>query len=162
MSELLNFDQLYPGRFIKAGDLAGKKVTLTLGTIRREQLEGEDGAEWKVIVTFAERPDKELVLPKLNATCIVAMFGKDLTNWRGKRVVLYATTDYMPMRKGGVAEPCIRIWGSPDIERDVPVCFEFTRKIGGKTTRGKVNMTMRATGRAPQEPSAPTSGTPNP
>ena len=37
------FDQLYPGRFIKAGELLGKKVTLTIADVNLEELVGDDG-----------------------------------------------------------------------------------------------------------------------
>ena len=48
------------------------------------------------------------------------MFGRVPYEWVGRRIALFAT------EWGG--EPCIRIWGSPDIERDIEVLIELPRK----------------------------------
>ena len=80
-----NFDQLYPGRFIKAGELNGKKVTVTIRDVDLEELQGEDGkAKAKAIVYFRET-EKALVACKTNGLCLKAMFGATLSDWVGKR-----------------------------------------------------------------------------
>lgn len=107
-----SFDALYPGRFLKAGLLDGRKVTLTISDVALEDLEGEKGTEKKAILSFSQTPMK-LVLCKLNGLCIKAMFGPKVPEWIGKKVTLYPTADIAPMKRG---EECIRIWGSPDLE----------------------------------------------
>src|SRR5882757_10363183 len=83
------YDQLYPGRFIKAQELLGKKVTLTISDIELEDLIGDTGAaQTKCIISFKETP-KKLVACKTNGLCIKEMFGKELANWMGKRVTLF-------------------------------------------------------------------------
>jgi len=146
-----NFDDLYPGRFVKAGNLGTGKHTVTIADVRHEDLEGERGAEQKVIVSFRESK-RDLVLCKLNATAIAAMFGKSIPDWIGKRIVLYSTNELMPMpvtraeRQAGKSQPdaCIRIHGSPDLAADMPVQFKPAR-------RRPLTMTMHATGKAPAE-----------
>lgn len=69
-----NFDQLYPGRFLKAGILDGKRITLTIESVQHERLEGDKGLELKVIMAFVGK-EMQLVLCKTNAMCIKAMFG---------------------------------------------------------------------------------------
>jgi hypothetical protein len=120
--QLLDFSDLYPGRFIKAGNLHGKPATFTIKSIEREELQGERGMEPKIILHFEETP-LALVLPKINAVCIKAMFGPNVPGWVGKRITLYGTTKIMPLptKKD---EPCIRIWGSPDISE--PINAEWT------------------------------------
>jgi len=115
--QLLDFSDLYPGRFIKAGNLHGKPVTFTIKSIEREELQGERGMEPKIILHFKETP-LALVLPKINAVCIKAMFGPHVPEWVGKRVTLYGTNKIMPLptKKN---EECIRIWGSPDISEPI-------------------------------------------
>jgi hypothetical protein len=115
--QLLDFSDLYPGRFIKAGNLHGKPVTFTIKSIEREDLQGEKGLEPKIILRFEETP-LALVLPKINAVCVKAMFGPHVQEWIGRRITLYGTTKIMPLptKKD---QPCIRIWGSPDISEPV-------------------------------------------
>lgn len=129
MPEITNFDELYPGRFLKAGLFKGSKPTLTIKNVRLEELVGEDGQpKQKAILSFVERP-MEHVMPKTNAICLKAMFGKDLTNWKGKRVTLFAGQ--------WNGEECIRVWGSPDISEEMVVKVELPR-------RKAFNMTMHA------------------
>ena len=113
----MNFDELYPGRFLKAGLIPNGKANYTITSVAKEQIEGERGLEDKVVVQFEETA-LQLVLPKVNAVAIRAMFGSNVQDWIGKRVTLYATTDIMPFPKRR-NEPCIRVFGSPDIREEV-------------------------------------------
>lgn len=116
----VDFDQLYPGRFIKAGELQGKKVTLTIKEVDMENLISEDGKEkGKAVVSFVET-DKMHVMCKTNGICLKAMFGKKLADWEGKRVTLFPDT--------WNGEPCIRVWGSPDIQADIDVMVALPRR----------------------------------
>jgi hypothetical protein len=117
MTDIQSFDSLYPGRFLKAGMFNGQPVTYTIKSIQHDEIEGEKGTEQKVVLTFQETPF-EHVLPKINAVAIKAMFGPQVQEWVGKRVTLYGTTAIMPFPKKK-DEPCIRIFGSPDIKADV-------------------------------------------
>ena len=122
----VEYDQLYPGRFIKAGELLGRKVTLTIADVDLEELMGEDNKpKQKATLTFKETP-KQLVMCKTNGISIKAMFGTKLAEWIGKRVTLFPDT--------WNGEPCIRIWGSPDIERDIEVEVSLPRRRPFKKT----------------------------
>lgn len=124
------FDQLYPGRFLKAGELLGKKVTLTIRDTDLEELVGDDGkAKAKAVVAFKET-DKQLVLCKTNGICLREMFGVQLADWVGKRVTIF------PDVWNG--EPAVRIWGSPDIERDLEVTVTLPRRKPFKRALKKV------------------------
>lgn len=112
-----SFGELYPGRFLTAIDLGDNRPTVTIEKVWIEALEGEKGTEDKVIVAFVGKK-KAYVLPKINAMSLAKMFGPNVQAWRGKRVTLYATADLMPIKRG---EKCVRIWGSPDLDRDVSV-----------------------------------------
>lgn len=118
------FDQAYPGRFLKAGTLAGKKVTLTLTKVEHEALEGEKGVETKVVFSFRET-EMGMVCCKTNAVCIREMFGSYLSEWVGKRITLYEGKVESGSMKG---QPCIRIWGSPDIPADMPIQIKLPKK----------------------------------
>lgn len=119
-----SYSELYPGRFLKADILKGRKVTLTIKNIDVEALTGENNkAEPKVIVAFVERP-LELVFPKTNAECIKRMFGADPHLAIGKRITLFPTTT----KFGRETVECIRVWGSPDIAADFTITIPQGRK----------------------------------
>lgn len=113
------FDQLYPGRFLKAGSFNGKKVTLTIKDADLEELEGEDGKKSKAIISFVETP-LQLVACKTNGLCVKEMFGQVLADWVGKKVILF------PSKWNN--EDCIRVWGSPDIKREFDITVRLPRR----------------------------------
>jgi len=133
----ITFDDLYPGRFLKAGNIANGKATYTIKAVVREQIESEKGMEDKVVMSFEETA-MQLVLPKVNAVAVRAMFGSNVQEWIGKRLTLYATTEIMPFPKRR-NDPCIRVFGSPDISEEV-VC-EWT-----PPKRRKLVQTLQPTG----------------
>ena len=122
----VNYDQLYPGRFIKAGELLGKKVTLTIRDVDLEDLQGEDGKTKAKAIVFFRESEKALVACKTNGICLKEMFGPKLADWIGKRVTIFPDT--------WNGEPCIRVWGSPDIESDVEVTVSLPRRRPFKKT----------------------------
>ncbi len=121
----LNWDELYQGRFLKASDLKGKKVTLTISAVDLEKLESDGKEKIKGVVSF-EKTDKNLALNKTNGLCLKAMFDRAVQSWVGKRITLYEDTFFDPKTKR--KEPCIRIWGSPDIAEEMAVEIHLPRK----------------------------------
>jgi hypothetical protein len=115
----VDWDELYPGRFLKAADLKGKKVTLKISGVKLEELIGDKGPQVKGLISF-DRTEKQLALNKTNGICLKDMFGKKVQEWIGKRVTLFPTT-YND-------DDCIRVWGSPDIEADRQVAIQLPRK----------------------------------
>lgn len=147
------FDELYPGRFLKAGLLKGQKSTVTVTDVHLEELEGEKGVEQKVIISMAGKK-MQLVLCKLNGLCVKAMFGPSISAWIGKRITLWPTDTIAPMKKG---EDCIRIWGSPDVEKDITIPIQLPRRKAFNVTLRKVSAQAAPTQPAPQEPLDPAS-----
>lgn len=137
----VSFDELYPGRFLKAGLLGGKKWTLTIKDVGIEELEGTDGKKKKAIVYFRET-DLALVAAKTNGLCLREMFGSKLSEWVGKQVTIFPTIE--PRKK----VDCIRIWGSPDIPEQREVEISLAR-------RKPFTMTMHKTQRRGQADEAP-------
>jgi hypothetical protein len=130
------FDQLYAGRFLKAGELLGKKVTLTISDVDLEELQGDDGAKKaKAIISFKET-EKKLVSCKTNGICIKEMFGKELVNWIGKKVTLFEDV--------WSGEPCIRVWGSPEIAEDIEVTITLPRRRPFKKVLHKMEPAKRS------------------
>lgn len=132
----VDYDELYPGRFIKAGDLRGRDVNLTITKVRADELEGQKGKQTKGVISFKETK-KELVLNRTNGECIKAMFGRKLADWVGKRITVYPAKI-----ESEVADLAIRVRGSPDIAADVSFELHLARKrpramVMKKTATGK-------------------------
>lgn len=144
--KLVDFDQLYPGRFLKAGELLGRKVTLTITAVEQEELQGDDGQKKeKAILSFKETSKKH-VCCKTNGICIREMFGRKLPEWIGKRIVVF------PDIWNG--EPAIRIWGSPDIAQDIDVEVALPRRRPFRKTMHAI----AARGAKAEPPPAPPQG----
>lgn len=137
----VDWDELYPGRFIKASDLKGKKVTLIMSKVRVEELVGDKGPQMKGIINF-DGKDKALALNKTNGLCLKAMFGRKVQEWVGHKVTLFAST--------WDGDECIRVWGSPEMSEDRVVTIALPRKR-------PFDMTMHAvqTGPKPIESTQP-------
>ena len=93
----------FPSKHIKAADLGGNDLTLTIERLSVEQIE-EGKSETKPVLYFVGHP-QGLVLNKTNATTIAEMYGADYGFWPGKPITLYPTT----CEFGGRQTDCIRI-----------------------------------------------------
>jgi len=118
-----SYSTLFPGKYLSAPDLDGKHVTLTIATVQRETIEGEKGPEDKATISFRETP-RQLVLARTNGEYLVGMFGRSVQTWVGKRIHLWPTETKL----GPQTVPCVRVWGSPDLEKDITVTVKLPRK----------------------------------
>lgn len=138
-----SYDEAYPGRFLKAGNLGGKTIVFRIVEVERRTLTGVDGKKRQTTITLeASGREFQIVAPKINGFCLRAMFGDKIEEWIGKRVALFATNKFAPMN----GEECLRVWGSPDIKEDFDVDYLMPRRskpvrmtmhaMGGKAGRG--------------------------
>jgi hypothetical protein len=129
---IVDWDQLYPGRFFKGGDiLEGEKKLVTISALDLEPLEGDKGLREKGILSF-EGEKQQLALNKTNGICLREMFGRKPYLWVGKRFAMFQSE--------WQGEPCVRVWGSPDIDKDIAVTIDLGRR------RKPFKMTMHAMG----------------
>lgn len=140
----MDFDQLYPGRFLKAGDFKGKDVTLTITGVTIEKLPQNTGGERVRGILAFDKTEKQLVLNRTNGECIKAMFGRDTDKWIGKRLTLFP----MDMGDSSFGDLAIRVRGSPDLAQDVSFELRLARKK-------PVTKTMERTGRNGKAAPAP-------
>jgi len=96
----------FPGQYIKAADLQGKRVQVVVDHVEMEDI----GGETKPVVHFRGK-ERGLVLNKTNSNAIWGINGSDETDdWPGTSVVLFPSmTDFQ-----GKRVPCIRI-DPPDV-----------------------------------------------
>lgn len=91
----------YPGQYLKAVDLKGKRVRVVIDRVEDEDI----GGEHKPVVYFRGH-QRGLVLNKTNATAIWGINGSDDTDdWRGTEITLFQSmVDFQ-----GKRVPAIRI-----------------------------------------------------
>lgn len=114
-----DYDQLYPGRFLKGGLLKGKAVNLTIADVALEEMadkKGKDGKAKKVVLSFRET-EMQMIANKTNGECIKGMFGRNTKDWKGKRITLYGQA----LKAFGKKHSALRILGSPDIAKDMEI-----------------------------------------
>ena len=121
----LTYDALFPGRFIKAGEMGDKPATLTITSVYLDHLEGEDGREKPQAVVGFSETKREWALNKTNAQCLVAMWGPQSDDWLGKHVTLIAERDPSGLSDSGV---CLRVKGSPDITKAIKAQIKLPRR----------------------------------
>ncbi len=128
----MNVRDLFDNQYLAADDLRGKPWTLTIQSVTKAKLpSGKTGkSETRGIVRFDEleakatkdKPAMALVLNRTNAKTIKALYGKDTSEWIGKRITIYPTT----CSSFGKTVDCIRI------EAEVP---SGAAKATGKATK---------------------------
>jgi hypothetical protein len=91
----------FPGQFIKAADLQGKRVSVVIDRVEMEDI----GGETKPVVHFRNK-ERGLVLNKTNANAIWGINGSDDTDdWPGTSMILFPSkTDFQ-----GKRVDCIRV-----------------------------------------------------
>lgn len=120
----VDYDEMFPGRFLKAGLLKGKTVLVTITSVDTEPLPQDNGKDRiRGIISLAET-QMQVVLNSTNGQCLRAMFGRKLSEWLGKRIGLCPEKD----RFGREEVDAIRIYGSPDIPQDISIEISLPRK----------------------------------
>jgi hypothetical protein len=85
----MKIGEAFPSAFLKASDLGGRDVTVTIESVSMEELGQGRDKETKLLVSFVGK-QKKLVCNKTNASTIAKLHGDDTDNWIGKPIVLTA------------------------------------------------------------------------
>lgn len=101
----MNKNDMFPSKNLKASDLNGKAVVVTITEVTMEKL----GDDEKPVVHFRGK-EKGLVLNRVNSDTIAMVLGTDETDeWTGGKITLYPTkTDFQ-----GKRVDCIRVEDTP-------------------------------------------------
>ena len=81
----MDINAAFPGTYLKAVDLKGRKVTVTMDRVAIEDV----GGEHKPVLYFAGT-DRGLVLNKTNGNLIAELHGPETDHWHGKKITLYS------------------------------------------------------------------------
>lgn len=97
---------MFPSDYLKAADLDGEPITLTISEVLRDKLRMVNGSKVeKYLVRFKETP-KLLVLNRTNARAISSVLREPKAiNWPGERIILNPTT----CEAFGEIVDCIRV-----------------------------------------------------
>jgi hypothetical protein len=117
----MRYETLFPSRFIRSADFAGKDVTLVILKVFSEDIEDKS----KAIMAF-EGTKKQLVLCRTNAEACKLMWGPETDDWIGKRLTLYAAVIKDPFGDGEIT--ATRVRGSPELERPLSAVVQRGRK----------------------------------
>lgn len=100
---MMRISSAFPSKYLKASDIPdGREVHLKIDTVQIESM--ETTGDEKPVLYFIDR-EKGLVLNKTNADAIASVMGDDTDQWRGKPIILFATTTSF----GGRTVPCLRV-----------------------------------------------------
>jgi hypothetical protein len=84
----MKLGEAFPSKYIKAADLGGRKVTVTIDSAEMANI----GDEQDKLVIYFEGKSKGMVLNVTNANMIAEIAGSDETDdWKGVKIVLYST-----------------------------------------------------------------------
>jgi hypothetical protein len=107
-------DDVFPSKFLRAADLSGKPITVTIESAPLETLKSPEGKEQTKTVLYFKKTKKALPLNVTNWDAVADIAGDDSDDWPGHKVELYPTTTEM---KGKTVD-CIRI--RPPAQRELP------------------------------------------
>lgn len=104
--------EAFPGQYIKAADLQGKRVVVTIDHVQMEDI----GGETKPVIHFRGK-ERGMVLNRTNANAITDIVGSDeMDAWTGKVILLYPTrVDFQ-----GKRVDAIRVDAAPPSHQPVP------------------------------------------
>jgi hypothetical protein len=80
----MNLSEMFPSRFLKAGDLKGRPRVATIAGLQHEQF-GDGTQKW--VMAFVGWP-KTLPLNKTNGFAVGDLYGPNTENWIGKRILV--------------------------------------------------------------------------
>jgi hypothetical protein len=124
MRKPVDYDEMFPGRFLKAGLFKGKPATLTIADVMLEDLPQDKGGERTRGILCFRQTKMQLVLNSTNGQCIREMFGRKPADWVGKSVTFVPEKD----KFGRETVDAIRVQGSPDIKEAIEVEIRMPRK----------------------------------
>jgi hypothetical protein len=82
----MNINDLYPSKYIKADDIQGQQVQVTIQSVNIEEIADK---EHKPVMRFIGK-EKGMVLNKTNGMACAAIWGDESTAWQGQRATLLA------------------------------------------------------------------------
>jgi hypothetical protein len=83
----MNVNQAFPSNYLKAEDLQGKNVTVTIESVELVDMGQGRDKEQKILIAFRGK-DKGLVCNKTNARTIEKLYGPETDDWIGQTIII--------------------------------------------------------------------------
>ncbi len=83
----MKLNDAFPSAFLKADDLKGNNVTVTISEVSIEQIGQGAQKDSKLVLAFRGK-EKKLVCNKTNASTIAKLYGDETDNWVGQQIIL--------------------------------------------------------------------------
>lgn len=113
-----DWEKLYPGEYLRGIDIDGKRPTVKIVRMYRKMVRGKYHP-----IAELEGKERKWKLNYTNGLCLAKMFGpKAKRDWVGKRVTLCTEIVKVGKKPPG---PAIRVYGSPEIGREIEVYKEL-------------------------------------
>lgn len=77
----------FPSPFLKADDLQGKNVTVTIAGVEMQEIGQGAQKSVKPVISFVGK-EKGLVCNKTNWNTIIKLWGDETDEWEGKKIIL--------------------------------------------------------------------------
>jgi arabinogalactan endo-1,4-beta-galactosidase len=100
----MKVSEAFPSKYLKASDLQGRKVKVTISHVEFEDI-GQGADKNRKPVLYFVGKEKGVVMNKTNANNIAMMYGDETDDWQGVEVELFeAMVDFQ-----GQSKPAIRV-----------------------------------------------------
>lgn len=83
----MKLNEVFQSNFLKAEDLKGRDVTLTIEEVEADFITKDKSEGKKVIISFVGK-DKKLVANKTNCRTIAKLYGEETDDWIGKQIII--------------------------------------------------------------------------
>jgi hypothetical protein len=83
----MKVSEAFPSKYLKAADLNGRQVEVTIREVCFEEVGTTDDSQQRLVLYFKGK-DKGLVLNKTNAIAIANALGDETEDWSGNTIVL--------------------------------------------------------------------------
>jgi hypothetical protein len=104
-------NEVFPSKYLKASDLNGKPIVVTIESAPLEVLKNPEGKKQHKTVLYFKGADKALPLNLSNWDAVAEICGEDTDDWPGGKIELYVTKTPM----GGNFVDCIRVREPQDV-----------------------------------------------
>jgi hypothetical protein len=101
----MDINQAFPSKYVKAADLQGQDVPVTITHVQMEDVGGRGNEADNLPVAYFQGMTKGLVLNKTNANTIAQMYGFETNGWVGRPITLWPTE----CEFGGNMTQCVRV-----------------------------------------------------
>ena len=88
----MHVDLMFPSRYLKAADLQGEPIHLTIVEVIRDKVQMANGTKQEKYILRFKETEKELILNKTNAKGVAKVLSEPRAiNWPGSKVTLKPT-----------------------------------------------------------------------